>query len=365
MIFSQTSKLPTVSQTKLQGSSPQFLGAYLFRVHTLIPQSNDCRIESAAVSRQLDDTNIFDLKKIEAITMIEEHLAWRNSWSDNFVSWTCSLLFALQYAIYRYYVDFGEHNFEDIQISVVNTAGIARGSFISARSLMLAYGIDGIGRMELSPNDLQDEFLSQGTIDVIGVSITTNLAILLESGLYDLIPELDLESEKKFLWRRVKQLRAQFSQHPKVASDGEMIQLRQLITKTFGGTWEIPMTAYFLSLRSSYDHVDLLCSELQRGFSGPAIHQAAKWTNEKMSKLSNIDIPEVQQYLKIMSKSYQTQTRPDIESTTEIPLVMLPQIIFNNTDFSYSRRSKFDDLRVTCLPVSEPLEGSLLGYGIA
>jgi hypothetical protein len=95
-----------------------------------------------------------------------------------------------------------------IFISALSTTRkIARGSFLPASILMIYFGIETVDKYNYTPEDLRDEYLSQGTVDIYARSTTTTLVALIRDGLYDLIPELNIESKKTFLWSRVKELR--------------------------------------------------------------------------------------------------------------------------------------------------------------
>ncbi|MCJ1387271.1 hypothetical protein MMC18_000111, partial [Xylographa bjoerkii] len=131
-------------------------------------------------------------------------------------------------------------------IYVLNTRKLTDVSIFPATMLLRAYGIKSEGTIQ---HELySSEYLAHGTINDEACFSAVGLQDLIESGLYDLFPELGVEQGKKPLSQRVENLRLQFFAHtwPIIASG--VGSLRELAI-CFGPGWALPMTVAFLSLR--------------------------------------------------------------------------------------------------------------------
>ncbi|KAL2848191.1 hypothetical protein BJY01DRAFT_262766 [Aspergillus pseudoustus] len=154
--------------------------------------------EIRTVSSKFD---IFSLDTDLAMSIVDRHMnPWRvkdydKHAPDNLMSWTSSLLYAVQYALYR------RHHYgcasDEIKICVADTTKFDRGQFVHARRLLQAY-YDLVRQADMRQNfDTRllvyiyqnGEYLSQGTLYHAGRSCVISLAALEESGLYSLYPE--------------------------------------------------------------------------------------------------------------------------------------------------------------------------------
>ena len=113
---------------------------YLFRVAS--PRSNGntneiwVRSESAHwnKSSSTEDTfsNLDSKKRTEIAQTLNLHLRWWRNGSnvDNFVSWTSSLLFAIQYIYYRHLSHKDGSGLADIKLYIIDTMQFPEGTFI-------------------------------------------------------------------------------------------------------------------------------------------------------------------------------------------------------------------------------------------
>lgn len=155
--------------------------------------------------------DIFSLNKDLAMSIVDRHMNpwfvkdyWRQP-PDNFMSWTSSLLYAVQYALYRRY----HHGCtsEEIKICVIDTTAFQKGQFIHAKRLLKAY-YDRVKRVDMRQSFStrllvyiyqNGEFLSQGALSHQSKSCVMSLAGLERSGLYSLYPELAIvEGQSKW-----------------------------------------------------------------------------------------------------------------------------------------------------------------------
>lgn len=182
---------------------------FLFRTHSLQSRGSinlTCVESEKSASKYLD---ILQQEHDFSTKMIEKYLRWERSETGNLVSWTSSLLFALQHAIRRHITDLGR---EDVRISILDTSRLPHGTFIHAVALLEAYNIPNQGKM--LHQYYYGECLSQGRIEIPnGAMTTTTLRDVEHQGLYEFYPDLNVESGKRQLCIRVKQLRRKFDKN--------------------------------------------------------------------------------------------------------------------------------------------------------
>ena len=114
--------------------------------------------------------------------MVEHHVLWKSRSSDEFISWTDSILWALQHAISK--KSLGE---TDVQICVLDTSKIETSSFFAVSDLLRIYKLADEGKLAQRYNFA--EYLYHGGLFVHGSSSTVSLNLLRECGLFHLLPE--------------------------------------------------------------------------------------------------------------------------------------------------------------------------------
>jgi hypothetical protein len=161
-------------------------------------------------------TDLLSLEPEEASRRLYAHLIKRcfeGDGSDNLMSWSSSLLFVIQYAIWRS----SKINCSpaDIKICTVDTTKFSRGQ--SARDMWLTYmypdvfssNSDMQNLVRLREGDYDNgEYLSHGTVVHQDRSCVTSLENLIKAGLYELYPELDDPEGKEKWTNRERQLRS-------------------------------------------------------------------------------------------------------------------------------------------------------------
>ena len=173
--------------------------------------------------------------------MLEGHLLWRGLSSDHFVSFTGSLLWALQHAIRKHF-----QGDKDVQICVLDTSKIETCSFFAASDLLRIYRIPDVDK--LSHRYYTAEYLYHGGLFVQGCSSTVSLSLLREYGLFSLLPELDDPGSKPFLCRTVENLRVTMVSVTRPVNPIEgrtALQVASLFEKDF----TMPLMVALLSLR--------------------------------------------------------------------------------------------------------------------
>lgn len=152
---------------------------YLFRI--VSPKSdgitNDRWVRSVAAVQKPNcpqDDIFFKLdgaKQKQVAHILSRHLWWVEQPRDLFVSWTSSLLFAIQYIYYRHLHEKDGSALEDIKLFIIDTTKFPRGTFMRDLNLIESFWKhdSGLGRLR----DLRTrkgyyfgEYLSQGALKV-------------------------------------------------------------------------------------------------------------------------------------------------------------------------------------------------------
>lgn len=234
---------------------------YLFRAFS--PRSNGInsptRIASAAVQFDRDTSDILTRDRDDAMIMLEEHLLWKNDDEDNLVSWTPSLIFALQLALYRAEKDIPPYPAERIYICMLPTRLFPDRTFMSARGLLEAYGVKNEEKLKHEYHD--HEFLSQGEIrlpehgSATLAQFMTTFAQMKQHGLHDIFPPYD-PWEEPTLFIRVSELRTEFedAEGPMHPTMKEIHAAEAISTSCFPGINEQLVT--FLALLSCAPRFD-------------------------------------------------------------------------------------------------------------
>ncbi|KAF9699766.1 hypothetical protein EKO04_002224 [Ascochyta lentis] len=195
---------------------------YLFR--TQAPRTNGTTtvtlVQSAAATNRYPITDMLRRPTDEAANMLKNHCLWLNSRDDNLTSWTSSFLFAIQLAIYRQFGDWGKPSPSSIQIHVLDTRKLPRGTFISAVPLLQTYGIC---HQKLVHDYCHDEYLSQGNVVVPdGAMAMITYQSLIDDGLHELYPAFAEEEKRNSLRNRVLQFRDAFDDDPKIPTEEQL-----------------------------------------------------------------------------------------------------------------------------------------------
>ncbi|KAG9257184.1 uncharacterized protein F5Z01DRAFT_647920 [Emericellopsis atlantica] len=199
---------------------------YLFRAFddASLGRSNKnvvASMESISTESLGSKRDLLSRPRERATRMLHKHLTnscFGGEDTDNLMSWSSSLLFVLQYAIWR------RRHFNsdpsDVKICMVDTRKFPHGQFARDKSLLREYSkapkldeeIKGFFDFRLGKPDYDNgEYISQGILHHTGRSSVVSLAQLTGAGLHDLYPEFaNLEAMK--LWtNRVKELRSIWS----------------------------------------------------------------------------------------------------------------------------------------------------------
>ena len=122
------------------------------------------------------------------------HVRWWPKDKDNFVSWTSSLLFAIQYIYYRNSnVRSPNSNFNNIELYVLDMARFPKGVFLQDLDLIAAYSAFD-SQLAVFQELRQGayyfgEYLSQGSLRIEDKCQIVTAASIVRAGLSSLVPE--------------------------------------------------------------------------------------------------------------------------------------------------------------------------------
>jgi hypothetical protein len=160
-------------------------------------------------------------------------------------------LFAAQHAIRRQATDQPASKPESINITILNTRKVPRGTFLPAVALLQAYNIESTGK--LRHDYYHGEYLSQGRLYSDTIGTTTTLDNLTTYGLYELYPPFAEISQKTALCRRVLQLRETFMGIPKEPTNEEVAIAERISVCCFSHVDILPVVMMsLLSLEPRY-----------------------------------------------------------------------------------------------------------------
>ena len=264
---------------------------YLF--HVSAPKSEGetssswAKSKDALAARASSTRDIFGRSPNYVANMLSKHLERkRNLKFDNFVSWTSSLLFALQYMFYRHQED--RSPLESISLYIVDTTLFPKGVFVRDMDLVSVYTpsheeLANLERVRGGRNDTQSgytdplrymyfgEYLSQGALRIEGKYGVVSAQKMIDHGLFSVRPEF--KASKRFnlgLESRVVQLRKIFDSHSFEHRELEKeIHAAISIADLFGSVWRAPMAVALMGLRpSARPDVAVICQKLADAFPG-------------------------------------------------------------------------------------------------
>ncbi|PYH65527.1 uncharacterized protein BO88DRAFT_471416 [Aspergillus vadensis CBS 113365] len=175
--------------------------------------------ESISAESDRSRTDLLSRPPKESTRMLYKHLKWlRAEDTDNLMSWSGSLLYVIQYAIWRC----NKHCRDpaEVYICIVDTRKFPRGQFARDKSLLRAYrdapeidqSMQSFFAFRLGyPYYDNGEYLSQGVLHHAGRSSVVSLKQLIQAGLYDIYPEFKDASARKLWAKRAGFLRSAWS----------------------------------------------------------------------------------------------------------------------------------------------------------
>jgi hypothetical protein len=220
---------------------------------------------------QTDD--LFALARFNAAgPLLHDHLIWKCDERCNLMSWTTSLLFALQYGLYHYQTDKDYPEFGDIFLLMVDTRDFPERTFIKDLEAVSALNthegyLDEF--LALRNKYYFGEYLSQGALDIQGRCVQVSFQTLIDFGLFKLFPPLAVEAEWIRLATRVRELRQPFYRQGILAATADEVQTAiQLARHGFGGRWTFPVAAMLLALKPRANNDRVILEGFNAEFTG-------------------------------------------------------------------------------------------------
>ncbi|KAJ5946283.1 hypothetical protein N7454_003122 [Penicillium verhagenii] len=213
--------------------------------------------------------NLNENKRRNVARALNLHLRW---WDpeipDNFVSWTSSLLFAIQYIYYRHLSDKDRSHLKDIKLYVIDTTLFPHGTFMRDLDLIESFSkydshnpyknLENLGRMRKG-DFYYGEYLSQGQLKIEGKCEVISARCLFESDRlrrlqpdFHKIYEISVRDGKPVWVKEVNRLRQKvwpFEYTP--LDDHEMAERSKAIKEILQGltpSWRFPLAIYFTAL---------------------------------------------------------------------------------------------------------------------
>ncbi|KAH8803334.1 hypothetical protein F5884DRAFT_861664 [Xylogone sp. PMI_703] len=260
-------------------------------------------------SGKADQTkDLFQRSQDEAAGLLYRHLAWDKAHEQgcNLMSWTSSLLFAIQYGLYRHRKDFDYPELSRIFVLVLDTQYFPKGTFIK--------DLEAIKAFQENSKDLQKwydfrtrkekgkyyfgEYLTQGNLNTKGKCTEASVQQMIDLGLFDLNPEMGERAHWDEWASQVVKLRSVFRESYLVTPT-ENSEVRKAITLAqgcFGNRWAFPIAAMLLSFKPRQQD-DLV---IVAGFRAMFTDTEIKDLSLGSSKIDSAQLPEVQQYENII-----------------------------------------------------------------
>ncbi|KAL6821633.1 hypothetical protein V8C40DRAFT_250592 [Trichoderma camerunense] len=316
---------------------------YLFRVFSDASEgenSSKCMKSVDAVNKTFED--IFARDPLTVALALNEHLRWqkKKSYGDPFISWTTSLLNAIQYAIYKHKKE--STKLSAISLCIVDTTLFPNGVFMEDLDLMEKFIDKGrqYGWKDRGLNNLRElrnkqhkdylgvyyfgEYLSQGQTNIEGRSCTVTCDKIINSNLFAFMPQFEDELKDKSLrWANaVIKLRQPFYMKKQEEMKDSDFSNATIIALEFDTAWFLPMLANLLALNPRTARDPRIIGWTWEHFREELMHHLSpKVTNV----VANDNIPEVFHFGKIIHgirEYYYTRSvarlMSSMEETTDI-----------------------------------------------
>jgi hypothetical protein len=204
--------------------------------------------------------NLNTKKRAEVANILNLHLRWEKKGNllDNFISWTSSLLFAIEYIYYRHHTD--DTPLEEIKFFVVDTTMFPRGTFMRDLDLIIIfYGsnkrLRGFRSLRNGGTFYFGEYLSQGLLKIENKCQLISADVIFERDRLRRIQPLfaSIRSETSEWANAVIRLRRDIWPGPALITitSTEMrdrLQAIEEIMPHISARWQFPVVVYFAAL---------------------------------------------------------------------------------------------------------------------
>ncbi|CAJ2511759.1 Uu.00g073840.m01.CDS01 [Anthostomella pinea] len=360
---------------------------YLFRIFSAKSAGeNNSQWVKSEDARDGHFTDIFTRDDQDNVAIaLNEHLRWMShkSRGDPFTSWTTSLVFALQHAIYKRNTE--STGLEEIHLCIIDTTKYPNGTFRQDLDLISAFqdkvndehptlchpqrtnwGTRGLGNLYALRHKMHKtwsgyfyfgEYLSQGQVDLKGRCYIVSCDRVINHHLFQLMPgfKANYLDEGDPEWANaVVRLREPFyADYQPGATEPADLQAAETISCQFEAPWRLPMLLNLLALRPCRADDPAIISHVSRIIHNDNAHRASL----KARVVANDSIPEVQLFSKIVNainKSEEVRWVEDIQRQINTPEVAA-QSVNRNSDPQHIDITtiKFDSKQLDALKAIE------------
>ncbi|KAJ5656463.1 hypothetical protein N7507_008413 [Penicillium longicatenatum] len=261
---------------------------YLFRVSFHRKSDGEttkiwAKSKDAKESNTGQETNILDGDRTDMADMLWRHLRWMGGSPSNLLSWTSSLLFALQYMFYRHHRD--RVALEDITLFIIDTTQLPKEAFARDMDLISIFskfdsrlrnlqGLRTRNTSNCSKCYYFGEYLSQGALKIEGKCGSATAKEIIDKRLFYLRAEFKDSLNDEMEWaNRVLKLRRCFIGVEVEDETPDELKLQVALAfgigSLFGSSWAPPIAASLLGLRPrSARDVDIICKEFMKFAAG-------------------------------------------------------------------------------------------------
>lgn len=313
--------LDTLAHPILPSPPPAATPRYLFRVWS--PNSDGensvAGFKSLGHVKKPDGPReLSSLDATKAKQMIMHHVQWTSKTqchSDVLISFTSSLLFAIQHTIRKINTTFPSNpdTPQNCYLTIVDTSQVDQ-KFYKTTSLIDHYNIiDTDWQVCFKRPQHEHEYLTEWTMDLRTVpscSSTVNFGLLMSKGIDQVVPQLDMKYQKTLglhesLQGFLSHVRAHRYTVPKTMSFEEMTAVSKLAA-SFRGKWRQVMHIWFMALSKRKLDDQAILDTLKRTWNTDgktATHDTAEIANCWQKTYSQVTIRNSSQGLRRLLRS--------------------------------------------------------------
>ncbi|KAF7515129.1 hypothetical protein G7054_g14741 [Neopestalotiopsis clavispora] len=307
---------------------------FLFRIFSRVSAGNNdqdwMRSEATIHGNTI---NIIDDEESHVAMALNEHLRWSTSRSfpDPFISWTTSLLFAIQYSIYKHRTEVIE--LKDVPFAVIDTTLFPNETFVQDLTLMKRFE-DSVPNSHIikiggqskrwSDRGLRDfrhfrskkhttlsgsyyfgEYLAQGQLCIKNRSSVMQCDKIVNENLYQLEPQFKSAlSSRKIQWAHavIAFREAFYGSDDRPAIEPREIVAATLISLNFPSRYHIIMMASLLALRPRQATDTGFIDRMINIYADVELRQCL---SRETTIVAPAEMPEVVQFSHFMGEFYQ------------------------------------------------------------
>ncbi|KAL9114852.1 MAG: hypothetical protein Q9227_001095 [Pyrenula ochraceoflavens] len=280
--------------------------------------------------------------------------------SNNLFSWTSSLLFALQYIIWRHKFADQVSKLDEIELCIIDTSdrhAFPEGAFIRDIHLVNAYkefdnvsryGLEGFANLR-SEKYYFSEYLSQGALIIKNNCKIVSAPYIFGDALSILRPEFDLSTEqKKELADKVVRMRQELC-----SNTSNIPQFTDKVTdaaikigRRFGGQWMLPVVANLIAITPGRIDDEIVLELFRIHFTDD---QRRECDPSKTKLSSHPYMPEVNRFNEIMQKIYTDYYLKQLKANTIMAEQALKNDLCNHVEVGSGNSELLENDRVATI----------------